>query len=146
MGSRVQSGGYLCWGSMCILVESMYITHSRTISTILLIFYRYDVHGIALLGKDKNDVPQLGDICNSAVSKVLGKGEEHSKALLDAVRKQLQTYKVTTQDKYKPWMYVYCMFLYKFGANFVSRCVIDWLGIPEAKCTAKEVCARKFAE
>ena len=70
-------------------------------------FDRYKVCGVALMGKDKEGVPQIGDIIESPVSRVMTKEELPTKELIDAVRKHLGTFKQTTQDKFKPWMYVF---------------------------------------
>jgi hypothetical protein len=123
----------------------MYTCISRTIRTYLVMFDRYKVCGVALLGKDKEGVHQVGDIIESPVSRVITKEELPTKELLHAVRKHLGTFKQPTQDKFKPWMYVFLLLLYKFGANFISRLVVDWLQVAKDARSTKEHCARVFA-
>jgi len=69
------------------------------------------------LGLDKQGTPKIGDTDHMLVSKVVAKGDPPTPDVVDAVGKRLKELKPQIQSKLRPWLYVFCMFFYIFGAN-----------------------------
>jgi hypothetical protein len=98
-------------------VASMYTHTSRAFRTNLLTFHRYEVHGIQLLGKNKEGNIKIGNTDHVLVSKVVGKGDPPTPEVFEAVGKRLKELKPQIQSKMRPWLYVFYVYFCIFGAN-----------------------------